>query len=157
MARDAFLLKLPVIGAFLRKAAISRFTRTLGTLTASGVPILQALDISCGVTQNAVLERVIREARQAVERGERLSEPLRVSGEFSPDVVQMIAVGDETGNLDGMLEKASDFYDMALNYSVKRLTMFLETGFLLVMGVMMAFIMAALLLPIFDMTKILRR
>ena len=155
--RDRTLLKLPVAGELFRRAAISRFTRTLGTLASSGVPILQSLDIAGGVMQNAVLERVVADARLAVERGERLAEPLKISGEFPPDVVQMIAVGDETGNLEGMLKKVADFYDMALGYTVKRLTTFLETFFLLVMGVLMAFIMASLLLPIFEMTKILRR
>lgn len=154
---DGWKLGFPVAGDLNRKAAISRFSRTLGILVRSGVPILQALEISAGVADNKILSGAILNARQAVERGESIAGPLKVSGQFPPDVIRMISVGEDSGALDEMLAKVADFYDMGIGYAVKRLTMFLESAFLLVMGVMVAFIMASLLLPIFDMTKILRR
>ena len=154
---DGWKLGFPVVGDLNRKAAISRFSRTLGILIRSGVPILQALDSAADIVDNEVLSGVINNARQAVERGESIAGPLKVSGEFPPDVVRMISVGENSGTLDEMLAKVADFYDMGIGYAVKRLTLFLESIFLLVMGVMVAFIMASLLLPIFDMTKILRK
>lgn len=153
---DRFKLKLPVFSSLFRKAAISRFARTLGTLAGSGVPILQCLDITKEVVGNEVLARVIGNVRSAVERGERIAEPLRISEEFPQDTIQMISVGEETGNLDGMLNKISDFYDMSLGYTIKKLTTIIEPIFLVIMGCMVGFIMASMLLPMFDMIKILR-
>ena len=155
--RDRWKLKIPVAGELYRKASVARFARTLGILTGSGVPILQSLDIAREVVDNELLSQVVRDARLAVERGERIAGPLKVSGQFPADVVQMISVGEETGNLDGMLGKIADFYDMSIGYSVKKLTTLLENLFLLVMGALIGLIMASLLLPIFDMVKILRR
>ncbi len=154
---DGWKLGFPVAGDLNRKAAISRFSRTLGILVQSGVPILHALDIAAGVVDNKILSGAIANARQAVERGESIAGPLKVSGQFPPDVIRMIGVGEDSGTLDEMLAKLADFYDMGIGYAVKRVTVYLESLFLLVMGVMVAFIMASLLLPIFDMTKILRR
>lgn len=153
---DRFKLRLPIFGSLFRKAAISRFARTLGTLAASGVPILQSLDIVREVVGNEVLGRAIANTRSAVERGEKIAEPLRISEEFPPDTVQMILVGEESGNLDGMLNKISDFYDMSLSYTIKKLTTILEPLFLVIMGCMVGFIMASMLLPMFDMIKVLR-
>ena len=155
LAFDKLKLKLPVIGGIYRKAAISRMTRTLGILLGSGVPILQSLAIVKEVIGNEVLARLVGEVRLAAERGEKISEPLRASGEFPLDVVQMIAVGEETGNLDGMLNKISDFYDMSVSYSIKKLTTLIEPLFLVIIGGMVGFIMSSMLLPIFDMMKIL--
>jgi len=152
---DTFKLKIPVLGTLVRKAAVSSFTRTLGTLTASGVSILESLDISREVIGNEVLSRIIDNARQAVEKGERLSEPLKISGEFPADCVQMVKAGEETGNLDDMLDKTADFYDMSLGYSIKKLTAVIEPVFLLIMGTLVGFIMASTLLPIFDMVKVI--
>lgn len=154
---DRFKLKLPVIGPLHRKASISGFTRTLGTLVASGVPILESLDITREVVGNEVLGRVIGNARSSVEKGQALAEPLKISEEFPPDAVQMISVGEETGNLDGMLNKIADFYDKSVGYTIKKLTTIIEPIFLVIMGAMVGFIMASMLLPIFDMIKILRR
>ncbi|MBN1872503.1 MAG: type II secretion system F family protein [Candidatus Omnitrophica bacterium] len=154
---DRLKLILPVMGPLHRKAAISRFARTLGTLVASGVPILEAIDIVRGVVGNEVIARVVKSSRDAVENGEKLAAPLKVSQEFPQDAVQMIAIGEETGDLDGMLNKISDFYDMYIGYSVKKLTSIIEPLFLLLLGALVAFIMASMLLPIFDMIKILRR
>jgi type IV pilus assembly protein PilC len=152
---DRFKLKIPVIGPLLSKAALSRFAGTLGTLVASGVPILEALDITKEVIGNEVLSRVIGNAYESVKRGERISEPLKVSKEFPPDIVHMIAVGEESGDLDGMLHKIADFYDISIGYSIKKLTTILEPLFLVIMGGLVGFIMASMLLPMFDMVKVL--
>ncbi|UCD54782.1 MAG: type II secretion system F family protein [Candidatus Omnitrophota bacterium] len=154
---DRFKLKVLVLGPLHRKAAISGFARTFGTLSASGVPILESLDITKDVVGNEVLSRVIASARKAVEKGQNLSEPLKISEEFPPDVIQMISVGEESGSLDRMLNKIADFYDMSVGYAIKKLTTILEPLFLVVMGCMVGFIMASMLLPIFDMIKILKR
>lgn len=154
---DRFKLKMPIVGSLYRKAAISGFARTLATLAASGVPILESLDITKEVAGNEVLGRVIGNARSAVEKGEKISEPLKISEEFPPDAVQMISVGEETGDLGGMLNKVADFYDISIGYVIKKLTTILEPLFLVIMGCMVGFIMASMLLPMFDMIKILRR
>ncbi len=154
---DRLSLKLPVIGSLVRKTCISRFARTFSTLIASGVPILQSLDIVREVVNNEVLGMVIGQMRQAVEKGEHLAETLKISEEFPSDTVQMISVGEESGNLEQMLNKISDFYDRSIGYSIKKLTTVLEPAFLLVMGVVIAFIMASMLLPMFDMMKVLKR
>jgi type IV pilus assembly protein PilC len=153
---DSMKLKLPLIGSIYRKGAVSRFARTLATLTGSGVPILESLDITADIMENEILRRVVVNARKAVEKGERLSEPFKVSEEFPPDVVQMITAGEETGNLDGMLNKIADFYDMTLDHTVKRLTMVIEPLFLVIMGCLIGVIMASMLMPIFDMVKTLK-
>ncbi|MFB0524011.1 MAG: type II secretion system F family protein [Phycisphaerae bacterium] len=154
---DKVSLKLPILGPIVRKICISRFARTLSTLVGSGVPILESLDIVSDVVNNQVLCRVIRRMRQSTEKGERLAESLKVSEEFPPDAVQMISVGEESGNLVGMLNKISDFYDRATGYSIKKLVASLEPILLLVMGAIVAFTMASMLLPMFNMVKLLRR
>jgi type IV pilus assembly protein PilC len=154
---DKASLKLPVIGSIVRKTCISRFARTLGTLVGSGVPILESLDIVSDVVNNQVLGRVIKQMRQSVEKGERLAESLKISEEFPPDTIQMISVGEESGNLERMLNKISDFYDRATGYSIKKLVTSLEPILLVVMGVIVAFTMASMLLPMFNMVKILKR
>ena len=153
---DRFRLRLPVLGLLFRKVAVSRFARTLATLVSSGVPILVSLDITREVMGNEVLARVVGNARTSVEKGEGIAESLKVSEEFPPDTVQMISVGEETGNLDGMLNKISYFYNMSLGYTIKKLTTIIEPLFLVIMGSMVGFIMASMLLPMFDMIKILR-
>lgn len=153
---DKLKLRLPLFGPLYRKEAISRFTRTLATLVESGVPILQSLDITHDVIANEVLGHIIKNVRASVEKGEKISESLKVSGEFPQDTVQMISVGEETGDLSGMLNKVSDFYDMSLGYSIKRLVTVLEPLLLVVMAGIIGFIMASMLLPMFDMVKVLR-
>lgn len=153
---DRLILKAPVIGVLARKIFISRFTRTLATLISSGVAILQSLDITREVIGNSVISEAIFKVRQSVEQGQKMSEPLKVSGEFPADTFEMIAVGEETGNLDEMLNKIADFYDMAVGYTIKKLTTLIEPFFLAVIGSIVAFIMASMLIPIFDMVKILR-
>lgn len=153
---DMLKLRLPLIGPLYRKTAISRFARTLGTMVASGIPILEALDITKGVMGNEVLARVIDDTRSSVEKGQMIGESLKGSGEFPPDTAHMISVGEETGNLDMMLNKISDFYDMSVGYMIKKLTVMIEPVFLVIMGSLVGLIMASMLLPMFDMIKILK-
>jgi type II secretion system protein F len=154
---DRFKLKIPVVGILIRKICISRFARTLATLVSSGVPILQALEIIENVVGNDVISRVIKDVREGVSKGEKLAEPLKESGEFPPDTIQMIAVGEESGTLDAMLNKVADFYDVSTGYSIRKLTALLEPVFLVIMGSVVGFIVASLLLPMFDMMKTIRR
>ena len=153
---DKVSLKLPILGPVVRKICISRFARTLATLIGSGVPILESLDIVSDVVNNQVLGRVIKQMRQSVEKGQRLAESLKVSEEFPADTVQMISVGEESGNIEKMLNKISDFYDRAAGYSIKKMVASLEPILLIVMGVIVAFTMASMLLPMFDMVKVLK-
>lgn len=154
---DRFKLNIPITGPLIRKAAISRFGRTLATLSESGVNILESLEILEGTIGNEVLARVIITVREGVRSGSKISEPLKISKEFPPDTVQMIAAGEETGNLEGMLNKVADLYDSAVGYSIKRLTALLEPIFLVIMGCVVAIVMASVLLPMFDLIKVLRR
>ncbi len=154
---DKVSLKLPILGPIVRKICISRFACTLSALVGSGVPILESLDIVSDVVNNQVLVRVIRQMRQSVEKGERLAESLKVSEEFPPDTVQMVSVGEESGNLVIMLSKISDFYDRATDYSIKKLVASLEPILLVGMGAVVAFTMASMLLPMFNMVKLLRK
>lgn len=153
---DRLLLKIPLFGILARRIHISRFTRTLSTLLSAGVPILRSLEITKEVIGNAVIADEIAKVRQSVERGEKLADSLKVSGEFPPDTVQMIAVGEEGGSLDEMLNKIADFYDMAVGYAVKKLTVIIEPLFLAIMAAIIGLIMASILIPIFDMVKVLR-
>jgi len=153
---DRLTLKIPVLGDLARKIYVSRFSRTLAVLLSSGVPVLRSLDITKEVIGNQVMAGVAANLKASVEQGERLSEPLRVSGEFPLDAVQMISAGEESGNLDGMLDKIADFYDTAVGYSLKKLTALIEPLLLAIMGAVVALIMASVLIPIFDMVKIIR-
>ena len=153
---DRLILKIPVLGDLARKIYVSRFSRTLAVLLSSGVPVLRSLDITKEVIGNEVMAGVAANLKASVEQGERLSEPLRVSGEFPLDAVQMISAGEESGNLDGMLNKIADFYDTAVGYGLKKLTALIEPLLLAIMGAVVALIMASVLIPIFDMVKIIR-
>ncbi|MDD5260200.1 MAG: type II secretion system F family protein, partial [bacterium] len=153
---DKYLLKLPVIGLLARKLAIARFARTLGTLTASGVPILESLEIVEKVVGNEIIARVIKRVREGVSEGSKIAEPLRISEEFPPDTIQMIAVGEESGSLDSMLTKVADFYDTSVNYSVKKLTTMIEPLFLILVGSAVGFLLASVFLPMFEMMKVVK-
>lgn len=153
---DRFILKIKILGPLIRRVVIARFSRTLSTLMASGVPLLQAFDILRDVVGNEVFSRVIVNVRTAVENGEKISQPLKISEEFPPDAVQMMIAGEESGQMPEMLDKIADFYESAVGYSIKKLTSLIEPFFVVVMAVMVGFIMASMLLPIFDMVKTLR-
>ncbi len=152
---DEFKTKIPVFGAIISKLALSRFTRTLGILIASGIPIMQALDMTKDVVENEVLSRVIANIRDAVEKGSKISDYLKTSGGIPTDTVQMISVGEETGNLEGMLGKIADFYDTSIGYTIKKLTTVIEPLFLIVMGGMVGLIMASMLIPMFSMVDVM--
>lgn len=148
---DALLLKAPVVGDLIRKSAVAKFTRTLGTLISSGVPILDGLSIVSKTAGNVVIERAIMTARQSISEGKTVSEPLGASKVFPPMVVQMIAVGETTGALDAMLGKIADFYDEEVDAGVSKLTALLEPALMVFLGVVIGFLVIAMYLPIFKM------
>lgn len=154
---DRWALRAPVSGAVVHQAEVARFTRTLSTLVASGIPIVSALEIARGVVENQWIAREIQRVAGAVEQGERMASTLSVGKVFQPDAIQMIRVGEESGRLDVMLERISDFYELRVNYALKQMTTVLEPILLIAMGGVVAFIMASLLLPMFDMVKVLQR
>ncbi len=150
------MLKIPVIGSAIHHTVVARFSRTLATLVGGGIPILSALDTAQGVAGNQVIAEEIKRVRSAVEGGERMAEALSVGKVFHADAIQMIQVGEDSGRLEGMLEKVAQFYEMRVNFRLKQLTTLLEPLLLIVMGGLVAFIMASLLLPMFDMVKVLQ-
>lgn len=148
---DEFVLKLPIFGIILKKVAVAKFTRTFGTLVKSGVPILQALETVAKTSGNKVIEISIMSAREAVKEGERIAVPLKKSNVFPPMVIQMIAIGEETGNLDAMLTKIADFYDQEVDAAVKGLTSMIEPIIIVVMGLVIGFIVISMFMPMFEM------
>ena len=153
---DAFLLKIPVVGMLIRKVAVARFTRTLGTLISSGVPILEGLLITARSAGNRVVEREVMTARTAVTSGRTLSEPLRGSTVFPPMVVHMISVGENTGALDQMLQKIADFYDDEVDTAVTALTSLLEPLMIVFLGVVVGGLVVAMYLPIFKLVTLMK-
>ena len=153
---DRLLLSLPVVGPALHQTVVARFARTLATLVGAGLPILNALDTAGGVVDNQVMVQEIQRVRMAVERGERLAATLAVGRVFAPDAVQMIRVGEESGRLETILDKVADFYELRVNFRLKQMTALLEPIVLLGMGGIVALIMASLLLPMFDLVKVLQ-
>jgi type IV pilus assembly protein PilC len=150
---DRFLLRLPILGPLIRKAAVSRFTRTLGTLVASGVSILEGLEITARTAGNRVVHDAVMHSRRSIAGGATISEPLRASGVFPPMVVQMINVGEQTGGLDEMLSKIADFYDDEVDAAVSALTSILEPVMIVVMGVVIGGMVVAMYLPMFDLIQ----
>jgi len=151
MAIDRTLLKLPVIGILLRKIAVARFTRTLGTLISSGVPILEGLDITGRTAGNAVIEKALMEVRKALEAGRNLSDPLRESNVFPGMVTQMIGVGEQTGAMDAMLQKIADFYEDEVDAAVKDLLAAMEPAMIVFLGVVVGGIVISMYLPLFSL------
>jgi len=151
---DRLALGLPVFGDLIRKAAVAKFTRTLGTLISSGVPILDGLQITASTAGNKVIENAIMHARSSISEGKDVAEPLAQSNVFPPMVVQMIAVGEATGAMDTMLSKIADFYDEEVDEAVSALTSLLEPMLMVFLGVTVGFIVVAMYLPIFEMAAI---
>jgi len=147
---DALLLKLPIFGPLLKKVAVARFTRTLGTMISSGVPILDALDICAKTSGNVILEEVIFEVRGSIAEGQPMAEPLSQNNVFPAMVTQMIAVGEETGALDTMLGKIADFYDDEVDVAVAAMTSMLEPLLIVFLGGSIGGIVVAMYLPIFQ-------
>lgn len=150
---DKFALKLPVFGDLIRKASVAKFTRTLGTLLASGVPLLEALTICAKTSGNKVVENSLIEAKVSISGGKTISEPLAKSGTFPKMVTHMIAVGESTGALDSMLGKIADFYEDEVDQAVTNLTALLEPMMMVFLGTTVGFIVVAMYLPIFTMAQ----
>ena len=148
---DAALLKMPLLGDLQRKAAVARFTRTLGTLVSSGVSILEGLEITARTAGNQVIHDAVMESRASIAGGETISGPLKESAVFPPMVIQMIRVGEETGGLDEMLSKIADFYDDEVDQAVSALLSAMEPIMIVVLGVLVGGMIVAMYLPIFDM------
>jgi type IV pilus assembly protein PilC len=148
---DTLFLKLPVFGNLLKKTAVARFTRTLGTMISSGVPILDALEIVAKTAGNVVIEEIIYEVRGSIAEGQTIAEPLSENDIFPGMVIQMIAVGEATGALDSMLEKIADFYDEEVDAAVGALTSMLEPLLMLFLGGSIGGLVIAMYLPIFGM------
>lgn len=155
-ATDAVLLKLPIFGTILNKVAVAKFTRTLGTLISSGVPILDGLDITAKTAGNKVIEYAVMDVRRAVAEGKTLAEPLSKVKAFPPMVTHMIAVGESTGALDAMLGKIADFYDDEVDAAVSNLTAMLEPLLIVFLGTTVGFIVVALYLPIFKIVTLIK-
>ncbi len=154
MAIDRLLLRLPVFGPLIRKVAVAKFTRTLGTLVSSGVSILEGLDITARTAGNKVVEEAVLKARTTIAQGKTIAEPLQASGVFPLMVVQMIAVGEQTGALDRMLNKIADFYDEEVDVAVAGLTSLLEPLLVIFLGVIIGGVVIAMYLPIFKLISV---
>ena len=150
-AIDATLLKLPLVGILLRKIAVARFTRTLGTLISSGVPILEGLDITARTSGNAVIEKSLLQVRKALEQGKNLADPLRETNVFPGMVTQMIGVGEQTGAMDAMLQKIADFYEDEVDVAVKDLLSAMEPAMIVFLGVVVGGIVISMYLPLFTL------
>ena len=153
---DRLLLKIPLIGEVARMVSISRLTSTLATMLASGVQLLDALDVSRRVMNNRVLEEVVEDARKNIREGETIAEPLKRSGEFPALVTHMIAVGEKSGEMEEMLRRIGQIYDGEVDRVISRFTSLLEPIMILAMGVLVFFIVVAILLPIFEMGQMVR-
>jgi general secretion pathway protein F len=150
---DRMVLKLWIVGPLARQIAITRFAKTLSTMLSSGVPLLRALDIVKSILGNTVLQKVIEDAKESIKEGESIAAPLKRSGEFPPIVTHMIAVGERSGQLEGMLEEVAHAYDLEIDLKMGRLTTLLEPVMILIMGGSVAFIVFSILMPIMEMNE----
>ncbi len=151
---DGIILKIPVLGDLLLKVAVARFCRTLGTLTSSGVPILEGMEITARTSGNQVVQNAILKAKSAVEQGRNISTPLAETKVFPPMVVQMVGVGEATGALDAMLSKVADFYEDEVDNAVAALTSLMEPIMIAILGAIIGFIVVAMYLPIFQLANV---
>ncbi len=154
MVTDRLALRIPILGTVLRKSAVARFTRTLGTLISSGVPILQGLEITAKTAGNSVIQQAIQNTATSISQGDTIALPLKESGVFPPMVVQMISIGEQTGALDEMLSKIADFYDDEVDSAVEALTAAIEPLMIVVMGTMVGGMLVAMYLPMFKMANV---
>ena len=153
---DTILLKLPIFGVLINKVAVAKFTRTLGTLVSSGVPILDGLEITAKTSGNKVIEYAVMDVRKAVVAGKTLAEPIAKAGIFPPMVTHMIAVGESTGALDSMLSKIAEFYDEEVDAAVANLTAMMEPMLMVFLGGAVGFIVIAMYLPIFKLITLIK-
>jgi type IV pilus assembly protein PilC len=151
---DRLLLRIPVLGQVIRKGSVARFTRTLGTLISSGVPILSGLEITARTAGNRVVENAVVATRESISQGNTIAEPLKASGVFPPMVTSMIAVGEQTGALDEMLEKIATFYDSEVDTAVDALTAIIEPVMIVVMGTVVGGMLIAMYLPMFKLVSV---
>jgi type IV pilus assembly protein PilC len=155
MVIDKLLLKMPVVGDLIRKASVAKFSRTLGTLLASGVPLLDGMTICAKTSGNKVIEQTLINARVSISGGKTIADPLAASGVFPKMVTHMIAVGESTGALDAMLGKIADFYEDEVDQAVASLTSLLEPAMMVFLGTVIGFIVVAMYLPIFKMAAVI--
>jgi type IV pilus assembly protein PilC len=148
---------MPILGDLLKKAAIARFTRTLGTLISSGVPILTGLEITAKTAGNRVIQEAVLATRSSIREGETIAAPLKQSSAFTPVVLQMIAVGEETGALDEMLNKIANFYDDEVNTAVETLTSIIEPLMIVFMGVLVGGMVVAMYMPMFKLISVVAK
>jgi type IV pilus assembly protein PilC len=151
---DKMMLRIPVLGMVIRKGAVARFTRTLGTLISSGVPILSGLDITARTAGNRVVEIAVMKTRDSISQGNTIAEPLKACGVFPPMVTQMISVGEQTGALDEMLDKIASFYDSEVDTAVDALTAIIEPVMIVVMGTVVGGMLIAMYLPMFKLVTV---
>jgi type IV pilus assembly protein PilC len=151
---DSLLLKIPVFGDLAKKSAVARFTRTLGTLLKSGVPILEALETVAKTSGNKVVEGVINGARASIREGQGMTEPLKKGDVFPPMVIQMVSVGEETGKIDEMLMRAADFYEEEVDTAVEGLSSAMEPLIIVFLGVSIGTIVVAMFMPMFDLGNV---
>ena len=152
---DTLILKIPIIGDMLRKVAVARFCRTLGTLTSSGVPILEGMDITARTSGNLVIQNAIMKSREAVEQGRNIAGPLAETKVFPPMVIQMVGVGEATGALDAMLSKVADFYEDEVDNAVAAMTAMMEPLIIAILGGVIGFIVVAMYMPIFNLANVM--
>jgi len=152
---DSFYLKIPILGDMLRKVAVARFCRTLGTLTSSGVPILEGMEITARTAGNMVIQNAIMKSREAVEQGRNIAGPLAETKVFPPMVIQMVVVGEATGALDSMLSKVADFYEDEVDSTIASLMSIIEPIMMIGVGFMVGIIIVAMYLPMFKMMQLI--
>jgi len=153
---DPVVLRIPIFGPLARKVAISRFTRTFGTLTQSGVPILEALEVSKNTASNNVVQRAIIYIRERIREGESIHAPMKRTGVFPPIVANLVAVGEESGNLEDILFKLSDYYDQEIDATIRGLASVIEPVMILLIGAVVGTIVVSLYLPIFNLVNVVR-
>lgn len=152
---DGFLLKSPIFGPLVRKTAVARFTRTLGTLISSGVPLLTGMEITAETAGNSIVKSAVLVTKAGIKEGDTIAKPLRATGVFPPMVVQMVAVGEETGSLDRMLAKIAEFYESEVDTAVDSLTSILEPAMIVLMGVLVGGMVVAMYLPMFKLVSVI--
>jgi type IV pilus assembly protein PilC len=153
---DAFKLRVPIFGGLVRKTALARFSRTLASLTRAGVPILESLDIVADTSGNVVVAKAVYDAQRGVKAGDSLARPLEQHEVFPAMVVQMMAVGEETGALDEMLDKIAEFYEQEVEATVDALTSLIEPVLIVIMGVVVGGMIISLYLPLFNIIKLMK-
>jgi type IV pilus assembly protein PilC len=155
MSIDKMMLRMPIIGDLLRKVAVARFSQNMAILLSSGVPILDGLAITARTAGNKVIEKAIMESRVSISQGRNIADPLKESKVFPPMVCQMVAVGETTGGLDGMLKKVAELYEEEVDDAVANLTAMMEPMIMVVLGVILGGLVIAMYLPIFQMGSLI--